>query len=61
MKINVKGSAEFKRFDNATKRLLTVPYEELQRRLKNEGRAKSRRKKRKSAKTSASRAPGGDT
>ena len=60
MKINAKGGTEFGRFDNTNKKLLSVSYEELRRRLQKEEKAKARKKKRKSAKTSAaSRALGG--
>jgi len=47
MKISVAGSTEFQRFDEIMKRLLCVPYEELQRRLKAEEKAKGKDGKRK--------------
>ena len=56
MKLRVSGKMDSERFDKAVRRLLTVSYAELQRRLAADKKAK---KKRKSAKTSAaSRASG---
>ena len=62
MKIETSGKSELQRFDNVVRRLLSVPYAELQRRLKKEEKGKGKKKKRKVFKPSAaSRASGEDT
>ena len=60
MKIKAEGKTEFERFDNVIKKMLTVSKEELDRRLAADprGHPKPKRKKRKPAKTSVSRASG---
>jgi hypothetical protein len=60
MKINAEGKTEFERFNNVVKKVLSVSKEEMDRRLAADprGHEKPRRKKRKPAKASASRASG---
>jgi hypothetical protein len=60
MKINVKGKTEFDRFNNVMGKLLSVSKEEMDRRIAEDprGHPKPKRKKRKPAKASASRASG---
>ena len=56
MKIKSEGKTEFERFDNSIKKLLSVSKEELDRRLAADPRGHPKKKKRKPAKASASRA-----
>jgi hypothetical protein len=60
MKINAEGKTEFERFNNVVKKVLSVSKEEMDRRLAADprGHYKSEKKKRKTAKASASRASG---
>jgi len=60
MKIKSEGKTEFERFNNATRKILSVSKDELNRRLAADprGHAKPKPKKRKPAKASASRASG---
>jgi hypothetical protein len=58
MKLKVEGRTEFERFDNAMKKILSVSKEELDRRLAADPRGHPKKKKRKPAKASASRASG---
>ncbi len=44
MKINSEGKTEFERFDNVMKKLLSVPKEELDRRLAADPRGHPRKK-----------------
>jgi hypothetical protein len=48
-----KSSLEFETFDKAMRGLLSVPYQELQNKLKREKRAKERKKKRPTSTASA--------
>lgn len=61
MKIKVEGKTDSERFKNGIRQLLSVSHEEMQRRLAADprGHEKPRKKKRKPAKASASRASGG--
>lgn len=58
MKINSEGKTEFERFDNVMKKILAVSKEELDRRIAADPRGHPKKKKRKPAKASASRASG---
>ena len=60
MKINAEGNTELERFNNSMKKIISVSHEEIQCRLEADprGHAKPKRKKRKPAKASASRAIG---
>jgi len=60
MKLKAEGKTEFERFNNVMKKMLSVSHEEMQRRLAADprGHAKPKKKKRKPAKASASRASG---
>jgi len=60
MKINAEGKTEFERFNNTMKKILSVSKEEMDRRLAADprGHPKTKKKKRKPAKASASRASG---
>jgi hypothetical protein len=60
MKIKTEGDSEFERFERVMNKLLSVSHEEMQRRLATDprGHVKSNKKKRKSAKASASRDTG---
>ncbi len=58
MKVKAEGRTEFERFDNAIKKLLSVSKEEMERRLAADPRGHPKKKKRKPANASASRASG---
>jgi hypothetical protein len=58
MKIKASGNTEFERFNNVMGKLLSVSHEEMQRRIEADPRGKPKKKKRKPAKVSASRASG---
>jgi hypothetical protein len=60
MKIKAEGKTESERFKNVIHKMLSVSHEEMQRRIAADprGHAKPKRKKRKPAKASASRASG---
>lgn len=58
MKIKSSGNNEFERFDNVMGKLLSVSHEEMQRRIAADPRGHGKKKKRKSVRTSASRAAG---
>jgi len=58
MKIKVEGKTESERFKNAIGKILSVSKEELDRRLAADPRGHPKKKKRKPAKVSASRASG---
>jgi hypothetical protein len=51
-----KDKDEFETFDDAMRGLLAVPYTELQKRLEDEKREKSRHKKKRPTSTASSRA-----
>lgn len=60
MKIKAEGKTEFERFDNVMKKILSVSKEEMDLRLAADprGHTKPKRKKRRPAKASTSRASG---
>ena len=60
MKINAEGKNEFERFNNVMGKMLSISKAEMDQRIAKDprGHAKPKRKKRKPAKASASRASG---